>query len=188
MRIGRPRWFGLLLWAGLLATSGCTGCHQDAWIPEQPGPQGPTTQDLLEFQRLRVLALDSLIHAVTADWTKAIHTGTGVRYERLDSVPGAPAVAALPEGSVLEIHHRFSLLDGRVIADWTSDGPLAFEPGNTDLPSGFHELFGQAHLGDSLRAILPPIRAWGMSGLPPDIPQEAIIAVQCRVELYRRPA
>ena len=51
MRIGRPRWFGLLLWAGLLAISGCTGCHQDAWIPEQSGPQGPTTQDLLEFQR-----------------------------------------------------------------------------------------------------------------------------------------
>ena len=77
--------------------------------------------------------------------------------------------------------------DGTIITDWQTDGPLAFEPGSTDLPSGFHELIEEAHIGDSLQALLPPVRAWGMSGLPPDIPQEAVIAVSLRVGLYQRP-
>lgn len=179
-------WPGIAAWA--LALSGCSGCHQDAWLPDNAGIGGPQAPDFVEFQRQRAQELDSLIDAATAAWPGLIRTGTGIRYERLDSVPGAPLVLALEEGSVLELHHRFELLDGRVITDWTTDGPLAFEHGSTDLPSGFHELIGLAHLGDSLRAMLPPIRAWGMSGLPPDIPQEAVIAVHCRVDLYRRPA
>ena len=40
---------------------------------------------------------------------------------------------------------------------------MAFEPGSTDLPSGFHELIGNAYIGDSVRALIPPVRAWGMS-------------------------
>ena len=184
----RPRilWFACAL--GVLMLPSCTGCHQDEWLPDQPVQTGPKPQDFVEFQRQRALAIDSLINAQTATWDKVTRTGTGIRYQRLDSIPGAQSVESLQEGSVLEIHHRFELLDGRIITDWNADGPLAFEPGSTDLPSGFHELFGLAHLGDSLRAILPPIRAWGMSGLPPDIPQEAVIAIHCRVDLYRRPA
>ena len=182
-----------LVWiSAIVATSvllsNCTGCHRDAWIPEAGPDKGPSKIDLVEFQRQRALALDSLMATVTSDWEGPIQTGTGLWLQVLDSVPGSPAVRALPEGSVLEIHHRFSLLDGRVLTDWEADGPLAFELGSTDIPSGFHELFGQACLGDSLQAVLPPILAWGMSGMPPHIPQEAVIAVECRVHLYRRPA
>ena len=183
----RPAWMsGLMAFCVLL--SSCTGSHRDAWIPEAEADRGPSKIDLLEFQRQRAMALDSLMSAVSSDWETPIQTGTGLRLEVLDSLPGSAAVRDLPEGSVLEIHHRFSLLDGRTLTDWKTDGPLAFELGSTDLPSGFHELFGRASLGDSLRALVPPILAWGMSGLPPDIPQEAIIAVECRIDLYRRPA
>lgn len=183
----RPVWMsGLVAFCVLL--SSCTGCHRDAWIPEAEADRGPSQIDLLEFQRQRALALDSLMAAVSSDWETPIQTGTGLRMEVLDSLPGSTAVRDLPEGSVLEIHHRFSLLDGRTLTDWKTDGPLAFELGRTDLPSGFHELFGLASLRDSLRALVPPILAWGMSGLPPDIPQEAVIAVECRIDLYRRPA
>ena len=182
-----PVWMSALV-AFCVSLSSCTGCNRDAWIPETEADKGPSKIDLLEFQRQRAMALDSLMSAVSSDWETPIQTGTGLRLEVLDSVPGSNAVRDLPDGSVLEIHHRFSLLDGRVLTEWESDGPLAFELGNTDLPSGFHELFGQASLGDSLRALVPPILAWGMSGLPPDIPQEAVIAVECRIDLYRRPA
>ena len=97
-------------------------------------------------------------------------------------------MSELAEGTVLELHHRLSLLDGTDITTWQQDGPMAFEPGSTDLPSGFHELIGNAHIGDSVRALIPPVRAWGMSGLPPDIPQEAVISVHLRIGLYQRPA
>ena len=167
--------------------AGCTGCHRDRPLPDASGKTQPSKQDLLEFHRQRAMALDSLIDARTASWGDVIRTGTGIRKEPLDSLPGAPAVHDLTEGTVLELHHRFELLDGTVITDWQTDGPLAFEPGSTDLPSGFHELIGEAHIGDSLQALLPPVRAWGMSGLPPDIPQEAVIAVSLRVGLYQRP-
>lgn len=170
-----------------LLLAGCTGCRRERPLPSPSSKTQPSKQDLLEFHRLRALALDSIIDARTADWGNAIRSGTGIRKERLDSLPGAPAIRDLTEGTVLELHHRFQLLDNTVITDWQTDGPLAFEPGSTDLPSGFHELIGEAHLGDSLRALLPPVRAWGMSGLPPDIPQEAVIAVSLRIGLYQRP-
>jgi len=185
--IGRAAPFGAFALSAFLL-SGCTGCHLDRPLPDAGGKTAPSAQDLLEFHRTRALALDSLIDENTADWNTVTLSGTGIRHERLDSIPGSPLVAQLKEGTVLELHHRFALLDGRVITEWRQDGPMAFEPGNTDLPSGFHELIGQAHLGDSLRALIPPVRAWGMSGLPPDIPQEAVIAVELRIDLYRRPA
>lgn len=174
--------------AGVMAASGCTGCQRDRRLPDAPKPNGPSPADLVEFQRQRAWALDSLIDSQTAAWARPERTGTGIRYETLDRQPGTPAVADLTEGTVLELHHSIALLDGRVLSDWTSDGPLAFEPGSTDLPSGFHELIALAHLGDSLRALIPPIRAWGMAGLPPEIPQEAVIAVSMRIDLYRIPA
>jgi len=181
----RPAAFAAGVAVSFLA--GCTGCHRDHPLPDASGKTQPSKQDLIEFHRQRAMALDSLIDARTASWGDVIRTGTGIRKEQLDSLAGAPAVRDLSEGTVLELHHRFQLLDGTIITDWQTDGPLAFEPGSTDLPSGFHELIGEAHIGDSLRALIPPVRAWGMSGLPPDIPQEAVIAVSLRVSLYQRP-
>ncbi len=164
----------------------CTDSASDRSIPNGPKKTRPSQEDLIEFHRQRALEMDSLIDANTAQWEFVVRSGTGIRLERLDSIPDAPRVSELEEGTVLELHHKFSLLDGRVITRWEEDGPLAFEPGSTELPSGFHELIGQARIGDSLRALIPPIRAWGMSGLPPDIPQEAIILVEMRLDLYRR--
>ena len=164
---------------------GCTDSASKRSPIEAEQKTRPSKKDLIEFHRQRAQEMDSLIDAKTAQWQSVTRSGTGIRSERLDSMPGAPSVAELETGTVLELHHKFSLLDGRIITQWKEDGPLAFEPGSTDLPSGFHELIGQAHIGDSLRALIPPIRAWGMSGLPPDIPQEAIILVEMRLDLYR---
>ena len=182
----RPAPIGAVLSAAILLT-GCFGCGHDQPLPNRSTKDTPSKQDLLEFHRLRALALDSLIDQETAKWGSVLRSGTGIRSERLDSIPGSPAVSALAEGTVLELHHRLSLLDGTDITTWEEDGPMAFEPGSTDLPSGFHELIGDAHIGDSLRALIPPVRAWGMSGLPPDIPQEAVISVHLRIGLYQRP-
>ena len=176
---------------GVLALSavlliGCSDSASNKSLFDAEQKTRPSEKDLIEFHRQRAQEMDSLIDANTAQWESVVRSGTGIRLERLDSIPDAPRVSELEEGTVLELHHKFSLLDGRIITHWEEDGPLAFEPGSTDLPSGFHELIGQAHIGDSLRALIPPIRAWGMSGLPPDIPQEAIILVEMRLDLYRR--
>ena len=182
----RPVPIGIMLSAAILF-AGCFGCGDDQPLPDRTTKDTPSKQDLLEFHRQRALALDSLIDRETAEWGSVLRSGTGIRSERLDSIPGSPAVSELAEGTVLELHHRLSLLDGTDITTWQLDGPMAFEPGNTDLPSGFHELIGNAYIGDSLRALIPPVRAWGMSGLPPDIPQEAVISVHLRIGLYQRP-
>ena len=183
----RPAPIGAVLSAAILL-AGCAGCQPDQHLPDWTTKGTPSKQDLLEFHRLRALALDSLIDRETEEWGSVVRSGTGIRSERLDSIPGSPAVSELAEGTVLELHHRLSLLDGTDITTWQQDGPMAFEPGSTDLPSGFHELIGNAHIGDSVRALIPPVRAWGMSGLPPDIPQEAVISVHLRIGLYQRPA
>lgn len=157
-------------------------------LPDPPPKSVPTQQDLIAFHRERAILLDSMMTAHTVEWPGVTTTGTGIRLALVERSEGREPVSALPEGSILELHHRFTLLDGRTITSWQQHGPLAFKLGATDLPAGFHEIIGQAVLGDSLRALLPPARAWGMSGLPPDIPQEAIIAVEMRIDQYRRPA
>ena len=166
-----------------------SGCWSDD--PEEPAHAPTTTPskaDLIEFHRQRAMALDSLILTRITHWDSVTTTGTGIRFEILDR-GAAPSIRtnSLSEGTVLELHHRFALLDEKVITTWQEDGPMAFELGATDLPAGFHELIGHAALGDSLRAMVPPSMAWGMSGRPPEIPQEAIIAVNMRIQLYTRP-
>ncbi|MDC0599836.1 FKBP-type peptidyl-prolyl cis-trans isomerase [Flavobacteriales bacterium] len=176
----------VLLTHGLMS---CTGCQRDRPVGHtEPHKTAPSASDLLAFQQLQAQRMDSLIEVSTSSWHHLQTTGTGIRWQKLDSTGSGIAIAALQEGTLLELHHRISLLDGHVITDWADDGPMAFEPGSTDLPSGFHELIQLSQLGDSLRAMIPPIRAWGMSGLPPDIPQEAIIVVEMRADLYQRPS
>lgn len=173
--------------AALLMT-GC-GCGEQR-LPDPPPKTAPSKADLMEFQRQRALALDSLMTARSESWSNVVRTGTGIRYEVLDRAAGPAAniaVDALAQGTVLELHHSFDLLDGRTITSWQQHGPLAFEPGATDLPAGFHELVGLLQVGDSVQALIPPSRAWGMSGRPPEIPQEAVIHVEMRVDLYTRP-
>ena len=119
---------------------GCTDSASNRPLPNGVQKTRPSQEDLIEFHRQRAREMDSLIDANTAHWESVVRSGTGIRHQHLDSMPDAPRVADLKEGTVLELHHKFSLLDGRVITQWEEDGPLAFEPGSTDLPSGFHEL------------------------------------------------
>ena len=182
-------WTSVGAWAiAALLMTGC-GCGEQR-LPDPPPKTAPSKADLMEFQRQRALALDSLLTARSEGWSDVVRTGTGIRYEVLDRNGGPAAniaVDALAQGTVLELHHRFGLLDGRSITSWQQHGPLAFEPGATDLPAGFHELVGLLQIGDSVRALIPPSQAWGMSGRPPEIPQEAVIHVEMRVDLYSRP-
>ena len=183
------KWTSMGAWAiAALLMTGC-GCGEQR-LPDPPPKTAPSKADLMEFQRERALALDSLMTARSESWSNVVRTGTGIRYEVLDRTAGPAAniaVDALAQGTVLELHHRFGLLDGRSITSWQQHGPLAFEPGATDLPAGFHELVGLLQIGDSVRALIPPSQAWGMSGRPPEIPQEAVIHVEMRVDLYFRP-
>ena len=102
---------GTALFATILF-EGCFGCGHDQPLPDRNTKDTPSKQDLLEFHRLRALALDSLIDQETAKWGSVLRSGTGIRSERLDSIPGSPAVSALAEGTVRALHHRLSLLDG----------------------------------------------------------------------------
>ena len=174
--------------AGLLGLASFTSCWNGSPnpVPSTPNTQ-PTQADLIAFHKQRAAQLDSLISAVASQWPGVTQTGTGIRLEWLDRSPQATKVSDLPKGTVLELHHAFALLDDRVITSWQQDGPLAFELGATDLPTGFHEIIGSAALGDSVRALIPPSRAWGMTGLPPDIPQEAVILAEMRIDMYRTP-
>ena len=170
---------------GCLFLSVCWSGCADERLPDPPAKAAPSASDLMDFHRQRALSLDSLIAAQTASWGAAVTTGTGIRYEVLErSTTDAIPIESLPEGLVLELHHRISLLDGREISSWTTDGPMAFELDRTDLPLGFHDLIRAALLGDSIRAMIPPSQAWGMSGRAPEIPQEAVISVHMRMDRY----
>lgn len=184
MLSGTP--LGLLVFLGLVSLTGCWESPNVPSSANRPKTE-PTQTDLIAFHKKRVAELDSLMTSNASDWPGHFKTGTGIHLEWLDRNTQAARAADLPKGTVLELHHQFSLLDGKVITSWHNGGPLAFELGATDLPSGFHEIIGSAFLGDSVRAFIPPSRAWGMTGLPPEIPQEAIIYVEMGIDIYRLP-
>ena len=175
----------LIAWMGLVIFSGCWSNPSERLVA--PPKTAPTQADLIAFHKQRAAQIDSLISTYSQSWEGLEKTGTGIHLEWLERMSNARSIGSLPKGTVLELHHRFSLLDERTITTWRDDGPLAFECGSTDLPSGFHEIIGAASLGDSVRALIPPSRAWGMTGLPPEIPQEAIIYVEMRIDLYTPP-
>lgn len=183
MQSGTP--FGLAGLLGLMGLIGCWSNPYDQPHQEDRSKTAPTQADLIAFHRQRAAEIDSLMASKASSWEGREETGTGIRLEWLNRNTQATRVSDLPKGTVLELHHRFTLLDDRVITAWPNGGPIAFELNATDLPSGFHEVIGAAHLGDSVRALIPPSRAWGMTGLPPEIPQEAIIYVEMGIDLYR---
>jgi FKBP-type peptidyl-prolyl cis-trans isomerase len=74
-----------------------------------------------------------------------------------------------------------SLTDGSVRMSATATKPLMMAIGLTDLPASFHDLAAMTIPGDSVEAWIPAAEAWGLSGKPPVIPQDAVIHLRFKV-------
>ena len=75
---------------------------------------------------------------------------------------------------------RVALIDSTIIMEWRADDPLVFHRDFSIWPSGFHDIASMISTGDSVECLLPPHLAWGLTGEPPHVPQDAMIWLQIR--------
>ncbi|MDG2208641.1 MAG: hypothetical protein P8K81_01500 [Flavobacteriales bacterium] len=75
---------------------------------------------------------------------------------------------------------RVALIDSTTIMEWRPNNPLVFHRDFSMWPSGFHDVASMISTGDSVECLLPPHLAWGLTGQPPHVPQDAMIWLQIR--------
>lgn len=98
-----------------------------------------------------------------------------------NGVSGKRGAEFYKQSKTVRWNARIMLLDSTICMEWPSSNPLSFNVQSSPWPSGFSELARYLQVGDSVECFLPPHLAWGLTGLPPEVPQDAIIWMQIRV-------
>lgn len=146
----------------------------DSTTPKKTSPT-VSTLDLLAFNeqnaRMQAMLLDSIARAwawpAQGSYSK---TGSGVHVLRRRLIDERRRIQA---GDTLYWTGSAFLLDSTVLFDWTIAKPFSLIVEASNWPEGFHEVGLEMNAADSLSALIPPHMGWGLSGLPPLVPQEA---------------
>lgn len=146
-----------------------------------------TREDLLAFNQEKAeqerMFIDSLVASMhSAAMPHYVETATGLRvwsYDRLEQL-GAPLVL----GDTVQWIGELMLTDSTVLSTWTEEEPLRFLWNRSDWPAGFHELAALLADGQRAACLVPSHMAWGLTGYPPLVPQEAVLLLNIR---QRRP-
>lgn len=160
----------LALWAFII------GCNPSG---EQKQVNRPVDREsLLAFNQekasLERAFIDSLV-AVHHEESLGhyIETLTGLRMwtERSPSKSGS----LLQAGDTVQWVGQLMLTDSTLVMEWSADAPFQFLWNRSDWPAGFHEVAGILSRGDSAQCLIPSHLAWGLTGMPPLIPQDAVL-------------
>jgi FKBP-type peptidyl-prolyl cis-trans isomerase len=108
-------------------------------------------------------------------------TGTGVFYQVLKSGK-AIRESKIEPGDVVSLDFRLSLLDGQELYSSKNQGPKQFVVEKSEAEAGLHEAVQYLHPGDSARIVIPPHRAFGLTGDGNKIPPRAILVYEIRVD------
>ena len=144
-------------------------------------PRKPVTQEeLMAFQKQQVEAQSLWIDSVVNrwGWQDFYRSETGLVWRRLDGMGTDSIVCMEGEWVVWDVEARLS--DSTVFLDLEGDKPLRFRRLRDDVPRGFHALAGWAQPGDSIEALLPSHEAWGLTGWPGKVPQDAVVFLRFR--------
>ena len=148
----------------------------DSTVPKNTS-RAVSTLDLLAFNeqnaKMQAMLLDSI--ATDRAWPAEegySKNGSGVHVLRREPTDKLRLIEA---GDTLYWTGRAMLLDSTVLFDWTIAKPFSLIVEASNWPDGFHEVGLEMNLADSLGALIPPHMGWGLSGLPPLVPQEAAL-------------
>jgi len=154
--------------------------------PARPEWNMVTREDLLDFNQEKAeqerMFIDSLVASMHSSvMPHYLETATGLRAWSSD--PFQQLKVPLQPGDTVEWVGELMLMDSSVLATWTKEEPFRFAFGRSDWPSGFHEL--ASTLIDKQRAvcIVPSHLAWGLTGYPPLVPQEAVLLLDIEQRL-----
>jgi hypothetical protein len=161
-------------------------CWWSCSEPSKPEIRKVSAEDLIAFNQAKFRAQAALIADSTSTWGEDSRTLRTIRWRWIDK-GGEERPARHVDGTVVSWAADVSLTDGSVRMSATATKPLMMAIGLTDLPASFHDLAAMTIPGDSVEAWIPAAEAWGLSGKPPVIPQDAVIHLRFKVLSVQTP-
>lgn len=167
-----------LVWAsfllGMLAF--LTGC--DVGEADQQATRPVDRESLLIFNqekaRLERAFIDSLVavhHNASLPHYQETPTGLRMWTERPPSGSNVP----LQPGDTVQWVGQLMLTDSTLLIEWPADDPFRFLWNRSDWPAGFQEVAGRLRRGDVAQCLIPSHLGWGLTGMPPLVPQDAVL-------------
>lgn len=141
----------------------------------------PDTESLYRANQKLIKDYEKRIRerAATQGWILR-ETGTGVFFQ----VMGKPGIEKpkIEAGDRVSLEYRLSLLDGTSLYSSKADGLKQFAVDRSEAEPGLHEAIKFLSAGDSARVIIPPQRAFGLTGDGNRIPPGAILVYEIKVD------
>ncbi|MFA6125966.1 MAG: FKBP-type peptidyl-prolyl cis-trans isomerase [Bacteroidales bacterium] len=175
----------LLLVLTVLAAGGCRTKYR-----KQESSEKNTRADQETLFRSNQLVVKQIAKSIrekaAIEHWNLTETGTGVFYQVFHGPKKNQSLKILP-GDRVSLTFRLSLFDGRECYSSYSQGPKQFIVEKSEAESGLHETIQFLHPGDSALIIIPPYRAFGLTGDGNKIPPGAILVYNIRVDSVIRP-
>lgn len=167
-------------WAVLASGGLLWGCFAEEHKPTKQADT-VTAEELLAFNAQKAANQATLIDSLAPDSLGFRQEGglrvkwSGARVAPADSAPH-------PDGTIVSWSGQIRLANGEVRYVFTAEDPLRLAIGFSDWPEAFHEIASKCQVGDTVDCWIPAARAWGLTGHPPAIPQDAVIHLEVVVQ------
>jgi len=180
----------VLLLLIVLLCSGVNSCRSKYKQPDkQPANEQEIKPDkealLLTNRRMLEQNIQQIKDTAKSRGWKLTETGTGAFYQRIPTAKSAPTGKIRP-GDGVSLVYKLSLLDGTECYSSDVQGLKQFVVDNGEAESGLHEVLQNLYPGDSALIILPPHRAFGLTGDGNKIPPRAIVVYEIRLDSVLR--
>jgi FKBP-type peptidyl-prolyl cis-trans isomerase len=161
-------WSFAMLFIGLCFSN----CNSDVKEDQSEIDSTELKETLVKANKLFVERENERINSYIARYNyNMVETGTGLRYELLNTVEGEPA----KDGDYVKLVYTCKVVDGEQLVGIDGVDTLEFIIGKTELPAGLNEGVQLMGEGSKARFILPTHLAYGLTGDEENVPANAAL-------------
>lgn len=172
----------------ILMSLGSVSCKSRYRQPEQEAKSPYPDQESIFRANQAILKQNdqSIRDQATIKGWKLSETGSGVFYQIFTASKKHPDQRIAP-GDWVSLSYRLNLLDGTECYSSKGKGLKQFIVNKSEAEPGLHEAIQFLRPGDSALIIIPPHRAFGLTGDGNRIPPRAILVYEIHVDSVARP-
>jgi FKBP-type peptidyl-prolyl cis-trans isomerase len=153
---------------------------------ESAGRQYPDQESIYRANQVLIRQYANSISEVAArnGW-RLSETGTGVFFQLINTEQKKQN-QKIEKGDWVSLSYKLCLLDGTLCYSSNKQGFKQFIVEQSEAELGLHEAMKFLHPGDSARIVIPPQRAFGLTGDGNLIPPRAILVYEIRIDSVAR--